>query len=69
MDNLQRFLKESEAMTYTGLSRSGLRTYCAKIGATRHLGTAVRYDRVVIDDFLSNDIAPPRKRTVVRKEM
>lgn len=44
-----RLLSLSEAQMYCGLGRNTTRKWCDEIGATRHIGSRVLYDRVVID--------------------
>lgn len=49
----KRLLKETEAQQYTGLGKSKARTWLHEIGADVHIGRAVRYDRVRIDQVIT----------------
>ena len=53
----KRLLTEAEAMCFVGLRRTKFRSWAAEIGAVRHIGRRVLYDRAVLDravDELSN---------------
>ena len=53
----KRLLTEAEAMCFVGLRRTKLRQWAKDVGAVRHIGRRVLYDRVVLDravDELSN---------------
>lgn len=52
-----RMLSIDQAMAYTGRGRNSCRTWCDEIGATRHYGRAVRYDKKVIDAALDAEAA------------
>lgn len=45
----KRLLSEMEGMAYVGLQRNKFRSWAAEIGAVRHIGRRVLYDRVTID--------------------
>lgn len=47
-----RMLRESEAVSYTAMGRTNFRRWAKEIGAVRHFGRSVRYDRAVIDAAL-----------------
>lgn len=44
-----RMLTIEQAVKYTGRGRNACRDWCNAIGATRHYGRMVRYDKKVID--------------------
>lgn len=53
----KRLLNEADGMRYVGLQRNKFRQWAREIGAVRHIGRRVLYDRTVIDqavDELSN---------------
>lgn len=45
----KRLLSEADGMRYVGLQRTKFRQWAAEIGAVRHIGARVLYDRVTID--------------------
>lgn len=45
----KRLLSEADGMKYVGLQRTKFRQWAAEIGAVRHIGARVLYDRVTID--------------------
>lgn len=45
----KRLLSEKETCEYVSLSRSKCRSWAEEIGAVRHIGSRVLYDRTVID--------------------
>ena len=45
----KRLLSETDGMKYVGLQRTKFRQWAAEIGAVRHIGARVLYDRVAID--------------------
>lgn len=45
----KRLLSEADGMNYVGLQRNKFRSWAAEIGAVRHIGRRVLYDRTVID--------------------
>lgn len=45
----KRLLTEAEAMCFVGLRRTKFRQWAAEIGAVRHIGRRVLYDRVVLN--------------------
>ena len=47
-----RMFRETEGARYCGLGRTRFRQWCNEIGATRHIGRCVRYDRRVIDRYI-----------------
>lgn len=47
-----RMLTQKQAETYTGMGRNSFSIWATKIGAKRHFGRSVRYDRRVIDKAL-----------------
>ena len=47
-----RMLNQKQAETYTGMGRTAMTAWAERIGAKRHFGRAVRYDRRVIDAAL-----------------
>ena len=47
-----RMLHADQAQHYVGLGRSALRAWCDSIGATRHFGKSIRFDKNVIDKAL-----------------
>ncbi len=46
-----RMLSEIQAQAYTGLGRCSIRKLGAEIGAIKHFGRRVLYDRVIIDKY------------------
>lgn len=52
-----RMLTVEQAMAYTGRGRNTCRDWCNEIGATRHYGRMVRYDKKIIDAALDADAA------------
>ena len=49
-----RMLTQKQAETYTGMGRNSFSIWATKIGAKRHFGRSVRYDRRVIDKVLDD---------------
>lgn len=49
-----RLLTEQEAISYIGLGRTRGRAWLREVGATRHFGRSVRYDRRIIDRALDS---------------
>lgn len=47
-----RMLNQKQAETYTGMGRTAMTAWAEQIGAKRHFGRSVRYDRRVIDAAL-----------------
>ena len=47
-----RMLTVEQGQLYTSMGRNTFREYCNKIGATRHFGRSVRYDKTIIDSAL-----------------
>ena len=45
----KRLFSEEDGMKYVGLHRSKFRKWAAGIGAVRHIGRRVMYDRAAID--------------------
>jgi len=48
-------LSQQEAEFYTGMGRNSLREWGKEIGAIRHRGKRIFYNREVIDDFLRRE--------------
>ena len=46
----KRLLTEAEAMCFVGLRRTKFRSWAAEIGAVRHIGRRVLYDRAVLNN-------------------
>lgn len=44
-----RMLRENEALLYTGMGRTSFRAWAKQIGAAKHFGKSLRYDRTIID--------------------
>ena len=51
---LPRMLTTQQACAYTGRGQNTARKWLDEIGATRHFGKSVRFDRVVIDKALDS---------------
>lgn len=47
-----RMLTRAEGAAYTGMGLTNFTRWARKIGAERHFGSSVRFDRVVIDAAL-----------------
>lgn len=45
----KRLLNRAEMVAYTGMGKTAGGNWCRKIGAVRHIGARVLYDRKVID--------------------
>ena len=50
----KRLLSITEASTYIGLGRSSALSYLESIGAKRKIGRRTLYDKLVIDEAISN---------------
>lgn len=50
----KRLMNEKDACEYISMSRSKCRSWAAEIGAVRHIGRRVLYDRNVIDRELDS---------------
>jgi hypothetical protein len=55
----KRLFTEEQAIEYIGLGRTKGRSWLREIGATKHFGRSVRYDRRIIDRAL--DIMPDER--------
>ena len=55
----KRLFTEADGMNYVGLHRSKFRKWAAGIGAVRHIGRRVLYDRIVIDRAIDAMQADP----------
>lgn len=55
----RRLFSETDGMQYVGLQRTKFRLWAAEIGAVRHIGRRVLYDRVVIDHAIDAMQADP----------
>ena len=49
-----RLMSVEEAATYMGLGRTAFREYAVKIGADRHIGRRVLYDKHVLDKAIDD---------------
>ena len=49
---MPRLFTIDQACSYTGRGRTAFRLWAEEIGAVRHFGKAVRFDRLVIDQAL-----------------
>lgn len=47
-----RLMSMDQGAAYVGLGRTAFREYAAKIGAVRHIGRRVLYDKHVIDSAI-----------------
>ena len=54
--SIKRMLSVSEGIEYTGLGKTTFRSWADKIGATRHIGKRVLFDRVKIDEALESEV-------------
>lgn len=55
-----RLMKENDALHYMQMGRTAFRRWADSIGATRHIGGSVRYERSVIDKALDAAAAEQR---------
>ena len=53
-DTGKRMLTSDEACAYIGRGKNTARKWLDEIGATRKFGKSVRFDRVVIDNYLDS---------------
>ena len=49
----RRLLTEQEAAGYVSMGRTSFRAWAKEIGACKHFGRSVRYDRDIIDHALN----------------
>lgn len=52
----KRMLSYAEAQIYVGLGKQATRKLCDKIGATKHYGSRVLFDKYVIDEKLNEGV-------------
>ena len=50
----KRLLSEKESCFYWGLSRYSIRRLAENVGAIRHFGRRILYDRIVLDTYFDN---------------
>lgn len=51
----KRLLNMQEVCNYTGLGPTKMRTWAKEIGAMKHIGRRVLFDRVAIDKAIEQD--------------
>lgn len=49
-----RMLSRKEAVRYIGMGETRTREFCSRIGAIKHIGRRVLFDKKVIDNYLDN---------------
>lgn len=52
--NQPRMLTRAAGATYTGMGLSNFTKWAREVGAERHFGSSVRFDKVVIDKALDD---------------
>lgn len=55
----KRLLTVKEAAAYMSVGTQRARKFCDEIGATRHFGRSILFDREMIDDAISKGVEMP----------